>query len=207
MAQSPRRGEPGSRATSFPASTAPGPGVDASGRAVVDPTRNVLDLVDAAVQRQDDLREMESAHATEIRKLNDTHVHEILALRAEQWEKLREAEANRLDAIRQVDRDTVARAADVQTTAASTLANQVATSADQVRLNLDAKTAPILEAIASLQRAQYETAGGKAQVVDARDMSGSRGLWVGIAVAAFVGFNGLLLTAVGIVITIIIFKR
>lgn len=34
----------------------PGPGVDASGDPVIDPTRNVLDLVAAAIARQDDLR-------------------------------------------------------------------------------------------------------------------------------------------------------
>jgi hypothetical protein len=34
-----------------------GPSVDAHGDAVIDPTRNVLDLVAAAIQRQDDLRQ------------------------------------------------------------------------------------------------------------------------------------------------------
>lgn len=34
----------------------PGPGVDAQGRAVVDPTQNVSDLVTAAIERQDDIR-------------------------------------------------------------------------------------------------------------------------------------------------------
>jgi len=37
-----------------------GIGVDAEGGPVVDPTSNVLGLVSAAVQRQDDLREAES---------------------------------------------------------------------------------------------------------------------------------------------------
>jgi hypothetical protein len=43
--------------------SSPGPGMatDSKGNAVVDPTRNVLDLVEAAVKRQDDLREAESA--------------------------------------------------------------------------------------------------------------------------------------------------
>jgi len=43
-----------------PSSTQPpGPGVDSEGRAVIDPTRNVLDLVAAANRRQDDLRTAE----------------------------------------------------------------------------------------------------------------------------------------------------
>jgi hypothetical protein len=38
-----------------------GPASDAQGRTVIDPTRNVLDLVEAAVKRQDDLRKVEAA--------------------------------------------------------------------------------------------------------------------------------------------------
>ena len=174
------------------------------GRPIVDPSRNVLDLVDAAVQRQDDLREMQATHIGEITALNSKHTDEILALRADSMEKLRLAETDRLNAIRQVDRDNVTRAAEVQAIAATTLANQVANSADAVRLNLDAKTAPILEAIAALQRAQYETAGGKAQTVDDRSDSGNKALWISLAVAAFIGFNTLLLGVAAIVVTIIL---
>lgn len=189
MAQSPHRRS--SRPTSFPGGTAPGPGVDAQGRVTVDPTRNVLDLVDAAVQRQDDLRELETTHGHELRALNTSHVAEVLKLRAEFTDQLREKESARLDAIRQVDRDTVSRAAEVQTVAAGTLAQQVATSADAVRLNLDTKVAPILEAIAALQRAQYETAGGTIQKQETRSDSGNRGMWLGVVVAVVVGFGGM----------------
>src|SRR5688572_11724945 len=38
----------------------PGPGVDAQGQPVIDPTKNVLDLVEAAMRRQDDLRHAEN---------------------------------------------------------------------------------------------------------------------------------------------------
>src|ERR1039458_3377097 len=69
-----------------------GPAVDKRGDAVVDPTRNVLDLVGAAIQRQDDLRHAESSH-----------IREVVALRADYDEKLREGEASRIDAIRAVD--------------------------------------------------------------------------------------------------------
>jgi hypothetical protein len=149
-----------------------------------------LDLVDAAVQRQDDLRNMNFQHITAQRESSERHIDEVANLRAQFNEKLRDAETSRLNAIRQVDRDTVARAAEVQTTAATTLANQVATSADAVRLNLDTKVAPILEAIAALQRAQYETAGGTQQKVESRADTGSRGMWIGLIVA----FGGVLST-------------
>ncbi len=38
----------------------PGIGVDARGGQVIDPTKNVLDLVEAAIRRQDDLRVAEA---------------------------------------------------------------------------------------------------------------------------------------------------
>src|SRR5688572_6413972 len=40
---------------------ASGEGVDSDGKPVVDPTKNVLDLVKAAMQRQDDLRREQDA--------------------------------------------------------------------------------------------------------------------------------------------------
>lgn len=70
----------------------PGPGVDAQGRPVVDPTRNVLDLVAAAIQRQDDLREAEARH-----------VRQVMELRADHEAELRRLERQRVDSIRTVD--------------------------------------------------------------------------------------------------------
>lgn len=58
----------------------------------IDPTANVLQLVEAAIIRQDDLREADSRHA-----------HELNELRASYQQKLREAETARIDAIRAVD--------------------------------------------------------------------------------------------------------
>jgi hypothetical protein len=46
--------------------SSPGPGVDIHGQPVIDPTKNVLDLVTAAIQRQDDLRAVEARHVREI---------------------------------------------------------------------------------------------------------------------------------------------
>ena len=80
----------------------PGLGVDYQGNPVVDPTKNVLDLVAAAIKRQDDLREAESRH-----------VREIAGLRAEYTAELRKAETARIDAIRAVDVGAVNRAAEV----------------------------------------------------------------------------------------------
>lgn len=44
----------------------PGVAVDARGNAVIDPTKNVLDLVQAAIRRQDDLRDAETRRVNEL---------------------------------------------------------------------------------------------------------------------------------------------
>src|ERR1700685_2274338 len=97
----------------------PGLGVDATGGPVVDPTANVLALVSAANQRQDGLRDMESRHLREVMRIRDKHAREM-----------REAEADRLDAIREVDAQAVQQAAIVQDTRATALAGQVADAAE-----------------------------------------------------------------------------
>jgi len=115
-----------------------GVGVDAQGGAVVDPTKNVLDLVEAERRRQDDLREAERRYFD----AENQHVKEMAALRAAHSMEIRGAESARLDSIRQVDREDVNKTAAqalnaIQTlatttnTTAETLRNQVATTAQQ----------------------------------------------------------------------------
>ena len=141
-----------------------GLGVDAFGGPVIDPTANVLALVDAAVQRQDDLRAAEK-----------DHVREIISLNAEHAKDLREAESKRIDAIRAVDVQATVRAAEVASETAKTLQAQVVASAEALRLAvsvateaqskaLTAATTPLVSAVEELRRAQYETAGGKQAV-------------------------------------------
>lgn len=182
--------------------TSLGPGVDAAGRPVVDPSRNVLDKVDSEVRRIDDLREQAENHVREMMELRDVH-----------FERLRVAEAARIDAIRGVDQGTVAATAVVQATQVSTVAATLATTAEAMRsqvaatatanaLALRSETDPLRKDIADLRQVQYETAGGKQQtateLTTSTARSGSWGLWVGIAVAvvlggisSFVGFIGL----------------
>jgi hypothetical protein len=139
----------------------PGAGVDAAGNPVLDPTANVLALVEAANKRQDDLRE-----------LNSKWIEVIAALREQHAKELREAEAKRIDAIRQVDTEAVSQAAIVADTRAQTLAVQVQSAAetvrstqDQTRIQFAATMAtavdPLAAAIADLRRIQYEQQGQK----------------------------------------------
>jgi len=174
-----------------------GMGVDAQGGPVIDPTENVTALVKAGLERQDDLRRMESAH-----------VRELIKLHADFAEQLQDKEAKRLDAIRVVDVNAVTRAAEVSATQAATLATQVATSAETLRTQvqvaaqaantaLTAALEPIQKDIADLRRVQYEQQGQKAATVETR---GSNQWAVGFALSvalALVSFAGLIIVLVG----------
>jgi hypothetical protein len=168
------------------------PGVDKHGNPVLDPTKNVLDLVRAAIQRQDDIRQ--ATHA---------HVEDIARLRADYDEKLRKAETARIDAIRAVDVGAVNRAAEVSAQQATTLAAQVATSAETLRTQvaaaataatvaLAAALEPIQKDIADLRRAQYEAQGVKSNVGDTQK---NIGVWIAVA--------ALLVTIISLVFVIV----
>jgi cobalamin biosynthesis Mg chelatase CobN len=175
----------------------PGLGVDAQGNPVVDPTQNVLNLVAAAIQRQDDLRAAESRH-----------VREIAGLRAEYAMELRDAETQRINAIRQVDVEAVQRAAEVQATQATALAKQVTDAAEANRAAVAAAAAasstalaaalePIQKDIQELRKAQYEAAGVKAQTTDTTTSSRSNVL-IGVAAA------GVVVAVLSVVATVVI---
>jgi hypothetical protein len=167
-----------------PEACSPGPSADRYGAPVSDPTKNVLDLVSAAIQRQDDLRAQESKH-----------LRELADLRAHYDARLREAETARIDAIRAVDVGAVNRAAEVSAAQAQTLATQVTVSAETLRTQvaaaataastaLSAALEPIQKDIADLRRAQYEAQGQKTQVVETRDTNTATRLNVNAVMAA-----------------------
>lgn len=147
-----------------------GGAVDRFGNEVVDPTRNVLDLVQAAVKRLDDLRDVENRRIEDKLRSEKEHVKEIMDLRANYEEKLRQAESKRIDAIRVVDVQAVQTANDKATAQAQVLATQVTASAETLRtLVATSATAlatqqtqiitPITDRISLLEKAQYEGAG------------------------------------------------
>lgn len=175
----------------------PGPGVDAQGQAVVDPTKNVLDLVDASVRRLDDLRAASDAHNNELRRVRAEYERELRAADQE----LRRAETQRIDAIRAVDQGNVQRASEVAATQAATLAaqqalsaetlrTQVATTAFQATQALAAALDPIQKDIADLRRAQYEQQGSKTQTAEQRLSVGSIVAVVGLIAVILFGAAG-----------------
>lgn len=106
------------------------------GELTYDPSENVKSLTEAGNQRQDDLR----AAAKELSDTKIAHQKEIGDIRERHQAELRRGESERLDSIRQVDREDVnktatqaqsaiAALAAVTTTTAETLRTQVATTA------------------------------------------------------------------------------
>ena len=137
----------------------------------VDPTENVKALVEAAMARQDDLREMQRTHDREVRDADARRQDEKAELRAQHALEMRKAEAERINAIRAVDVGAVQRAAEVQAAQQQALASQVTATADAFRASLSAALAPIQTSIEDLRRAQYEAQGQKTQIVETRDSS------------------------------------
>jgi hypothetical protein len=148
-----------------------GPATDRMNNPVIDPTANVYALVEAAIKRQDDLREAESRH-----------VREIAQLRADYAQELRDAETQRIDAIRAVDVGNVQRAAEVQAGVAQALEGKVTATAAAFESRLSATINPIQTSIDDLRRAQYEAQGQKTQVVESRAGVSTQTAIVGAAV-------------------------
>lgn len=161
----------------------PGLGVDSHGNPVVDPTQNVLDLVQAAIARQDDLRVYSERRQDDLRdaaehlsRVKHEHTKEIAALRADHARDLNDAETKRIDAIRAVDVAAVAIATERATAAANVLAAQVTQSAETLRALVattatasasqsDAANKQLSDRITLLERTSYEGS-GKSAVAD-----------------------------------------
>jgi hypothetical protein len=146
-----------------------GLGIDADGGPVIDPTQNVLDLVHAAINRQDDLREAHDRLNAE----GINHQKELSELRAKHSRDLSVKESSRLDAIRQVDQLAVTRAAEQTLTAVNALASSQAREAETLRNSLTSTAAAlatqnadtvkqISDRISSLERSSYEGKGKQA---------------------------------------------
>lgn len=144
--------------------------VDAQGGPVVDPTTNVLQLVNAAVDRLNDLRDSDFKWSQLLHSANERRLDEQMKLHSDFSDKLSLAESKRIDAIRAVDVSAVAVASERATQQAAVLANQVTTSADALR-TLVATTAATMatqtqnlttqftDRLASLEKSQYENKG------------------------------------------------
>lgn len=170
--------------------TPPGPAIDGSGQAVVDPSSNVNALVAMSERRMDDLRETDKEHFKEM--FETTRYYE---------NQLRDKESARIDANRLVDKGAVESANVVYIQQQATLAAQVGLTADAARTSLGNALEPIQKDIAEVRKTQYEAAGRSVQVIESRGHNTNIGLWVSIGIAGFIAFmavNTFLLTTIGL---------
>lgn len=167
-----------------------GPAIDRNQNPVVDPTKNVLDLVRALERRLDDVsnltnkgiedrfryREEITNLQSAITDLKTSHNAEITKLRGDYQQRADDKESERIDAIivsdraaakNEVDRsqkavDTVAT---LQTATAETLRSAVATTAAGIATQFAQTTSALVERIAALEKASY-TGQGRSTVAD-----------------------------------------
>jgi len=141
---------------------------DAQGNPAIDPTANVIALVDLNVKRLDDLRELDS-----------TWTERMAATRAAHQAELAVKESARIDANRTTDLAAVQSAAAVTAASAQALAKTVVDTAEAARASqlatavtvgetLTRTVEPLIRQIAELQRVQYEQAGLRAGVTETR---------------------------------------
>jgi hypothetical protein len=144
---------------------------------VIDPTSNVKDLVREVIVRMDSLRESERRREESLReaerRLTESEIRairEIMELRAQHATELTLKESDRINAIRLVDVNAVAIAAERTNQQAQVLASQLATSAEANRSlvattaasqkqQLDQIITPILDRLTALEKLQYEGKG------------------------------------------------
>lgn len=162
---------------------------------LTDPSINVDRQLGQAVDRLDDVGDLRFKYTTDMANLREKHQGEM-----------RTKETERLDAIRQVDTQAVAQAAQVSATQASTLAATQATIADTLRGQVAAAAtataaalatalAPIITSIESLRQAQYQQQGEKTQ----RSEGTATYRWV---VPTVIAGAGCLIAVAGLVATI-----
>jgi hypothetical protein len=148
---------------------------------LLDPTINVQNLLQAAVMRQNDLREAETHRIDERFDKEQKRINEMVALRADQlveistiradYERLLTgAEAKRIDAIRAVDVAAVQVERERAYAQAAVLATQVSNSADTLRASMASNAAALAtqlsgavqtlsDRISTLERTSYEGQG------------------------------------------------
>jgi hypothetical protein len=148
---------------------------------VIDPTKNVLQLVEASMQRQDDLREAEERRQTDLREAESRHRDAISALRDRLSREIRDAErdgqrelalaeSRRIDALIEAQDQRVTLASSKAELTAVALAERVDASAKALAASVDASakalaatvetTAKTLsERIVPLEEFRYKSAG------------------------------------------------
>ena len=149
---------------------------------VIDPTANVLKLVEQAMLRQDDLRKAESARLDAIASSEKAHATTVRELESKYRDSAALAETRRVDAVIAQQAQAVILASTRAELTASALAERVDTSArtlaESVKVTADANAAALTVALKTLtdridplERFRYEMGGRSSLQVEARQDS------------------------------------
>lgn len=158
---------------------------------VIDPTANVLQLVAAAMLRQDDLRKAESNRIDDLLKTREQAQRDLAHAESRRIDALTLAESRRIDALLAANQNAVALASTRAELTASALAERVDATQKTLAAQVDA-TAKASEAanvatakaltdrIQPLEQFRFETGGAKTQQVESK----SDNRWViGLAIS------------------------
>lgn len=132
-----------------------GLGVDEHGGPVFDPSKNVLDLVEAAIKRQDDLRAANEKYL----EAESRHLHEMAELRAQYDQLIRENDIVRQEKVREVDVLNGRTEAERAQTAIKALAEASALTAETLRKTAETVSASQSARISALELAVSAGAG------------------------------------------------
>ena len=163
---------------------------------VIDPTANVLSLVAAAIQRQDDLRDIELNRADDMRDLTEKFQEKISTLREHYQRELATAESKRVDAVflaetRRVDaviasmKADVALASEKSSATAAALATSVASAAVSTVAQINEVRNSHDNRLAVLEKNQYSQGGAKTQQVEGQ-MGNRWAIGVAVTIGLFV---------------------
>lgn len=147
--------------------------------AVVDPTANVLQLVEAAMQRQDDLRGESNRRQSDLDKQERRHRLELRDLESKYRDAQQAAESRRLDALLAAQNSAAALTAtraEATATAlaervdnsAKTLATSVEATAKAFQTAVDATAKAFSERISPLEQLRFEQGGRREQQTETR---------------------------------------
>ncbi len=146
---------------------------------LIDPTANVLQLVAAAMQRQDDLRNAESGYRNALSDVRDKLGREIREAERNGQRDLALAESRRIDALIEAQDQRVTLASSKAELTAVALAERVDASARALAASVEASakalaatvettTARLSERIVPLEQFRYEFAGSRDQLSEGR---------------------------------------
>ncbi len=171
-----------------------GTGVDAYGGPVIDPTRNVLSLVDAAVRRQDDLADAERRRVNDVAVATDRLVEvrldyerQLGAAESKRVDALALAESRRIDALRAIDAGSIQLAAAEARNVADVLRGLVSSAAAGANTQREQDLLRVNERFARLEQIQYEQRGQTTEKQESKQTTLATASIIAILISAVIG--------------------